>query len=263
MTPRSLSSTQPEAGIAGISMAETLSRGPLTHRVAVVAAEQLTPNMRRITFAGDTLATLNVSLLAQWLKVVLAGPEENVRPNRAYTIRHFDPARLALTIDFVLHGDGGPASRWARHALVGDVVHLGSPRGGHLLDPDARWRLLAGDETALPAIGSILDALPADTVPAFVVVEVPSIDDVQPLRASAAQKINWLPRATNSNPAGCLLEQKISSLAFPSGPGQIFLAAESTAVRRIKQDLARRVPQANMDAKGYWLLGQADHKDKS
>ncbi len=248
-------------------MTETVSLSqpgkPPTHRVTVTGVERLTPNMRRLTFEGDTLRTMSVPLPAQWLKVVLPGAAGEAGANRAYTVRRFYQGWGAMEVDFVLHGDTGPASAWARRAEVGDVVHLGAPRGGHKVDPEARWRLLAGDETALPAIASILDALPDDDdVATRVVVEVPTLDDVQPLRRSAVTEIQWLAREGQRSRPGSLLADRISGLSLPVAMGQVFLAGEGTAVRTIKRDLARRAPPAGMEAKGYWLLGQADHRDK-
>ena len=245
-------------------MTGTVSRPdkPPTHRVTLTGVERLTPNMRRLTFEGDTLRTMSVPLPAQWLKVVLPGAAGETGANRAYTVRRFYHGWGAMEVDFVLHGDTGPASAWARRAEVGDIVHLGAPRGGHKVDPYARWRLLAGDETALPAIASILEALPDDDVPTRVVVEVPSLDDVQPLRRSAMTEIQWLAREEQRSRPGSLLADRISGLSLPVAMGQVFLAGEGIAVRTMKQDLARRVPQADMEAKGYWLLGQADHRDE-
>ena len=244
-------------------MTGTVSRPgkPPTNRVTVTGVARLTPNMRRLTFEGDTLKTMNAPLPAQWLKVVLPGAAGAAGANRAYTVRRFYQGWGAMEVDFVLHGDTGPASAWARRAEVGDVVHLGAPRGGHRLNPDARWRLFAGDETALPAIASILDALPDDNVPTRVVVEVPTLDDAQPLRRSALTEIQWLAREGTHSRPGALLADTISGLSLPVATGQVFVAGEGTAVRTMKQDLARRVPPASMEAKGYWLLGQADHRD--
>lgn len=235
----------------------------LTHQVVVDAVELLTPNMRRIAFAGEALATLSVPLPAQWLKVVLPASLDGMQANRAYTIRHFHPDRRRMEIDFVLHGDAGPASAWAGSAKVGDVVHLSSPRGGYRVDPDAHWRLLAGDETALPAIASILDALPVDGIPTYVVVEVPSLDDVQPLCDSGTTVFQWVAREDSGRVPGHLLQEMVAMLPLSDARAEVFLAGEATAVKAIKRDLAQRAPLARIDAKGYWLLGHADHKDKT
>ncbi len=236
---------------------------PATYRVTVTGTERLTPNMRRMTFEGEALKTLSVPLPAQWLKVILPGVEGKAGANRAYTIRRFYQGWGAMEVDFVLHGDIGPASAWAERAEVGDVVHLGSPRGGHRIDPDARWRLLAGDETALPAIASILDAVPDGDVETRVIIEVPSPDDAQPLRRSATTEIHWLAREEQRRRPGSLLVDRISGLRLPVTTGQVFLAGEGNAVRTMNQDLARSVSPASIEAKGYWLLGQADHRDRS
>ena len=229
------------------------------HRVSVTGIETLTPHMRRFTFEGEALGAVRVPLPAQWLKIVLSGPD-SASENRAYTIRRFYPGWNAMEIDMVLHGDAGPASRWARRAEIGDVVHLGSPRGGFEVDLKARWRLLAGDETALPAIAGILEALPADGVVTRVFVEVPTSEDALPLGCDTAAEVHWLARDRTQSLPGLLLQDQIASTELASETGQVFLAGEATAVRRIKQDLVRRALQATIDAKGYWMVGQADLK---
>lgn len=54
----------------------------------------------------------------------------------------------------------------------GDVVQIAGPRSGFRLDPNVTHLLIGGDETALPAIGSILEALPAG-VAVEVFIEIP------------------------------------------------------------------------------------------
>ncbi len=200
-------------------------RGRPTYPVRVVDAALATPCMRRVTFEGEGMTDLESPLPAQWMKVVLAPPEAAVRPNRAYTIRELDAKRRRVVMDFVLHGDAGPLSAWASRAQVGDGVHLGAPRGGHRIEPAARWRLLAGDETALPAISAILQALPPDDVPTQVLVEVPGAEDAQPLRAPVNGRVDWLARGGASR-YGQLLEAAIAAVTLPGGPGQVFLAGD-------------------------------------
>ncbi len=242
-------------------MSETMQahlHRPLVHRVTVTDTKLLTPNMRRITVEGEALGSFEVPMPAQWLKIVLPKEVGKVQESRAYTIRRFYPGWRTMEIDFVLHGDTGPASSWVQRVEIGDVVHLGSPRGGYRINPFACWRLLAGDETALPAIASILDVLPDDDKPTWVVVEVPTTADIQSLHCYGATKALWNAR-DSSHPVGRLLSKALDGLSLPSGPGEIFLAGEATVVRMMKQLLTLRVPQAGLQAKGYWQLGEASH----
>ena len=52
---------------------------------------------------------------------------------------------------------------WAATAEPGDPVAISGTGRGYAIDADAPRFLLAGDESALPAISTILDALPADS----------------------------------------------------------------------------------------------------
>lgn len=226
----------------------------------VVAAQMLTPHMRRLSLQSDAFGSYDVALPGQWVKFLV--PTESGAPGegRAYTIRSIDRAAGIIEVDFVMHGDGGPVSTWAAAAAVGDRAFLGSPRGGHRPDSAATWRLLAGDETALPAIASILEALSPDDVPVRVLVEVPSQDDAQTLRCPAHADIQWLARAPG-RPPGSLLADAVAGLILPDEPGQVFAAGEATAIKRIKGDIVRRAQAAKLDAKGYWQLGASDHRD--
>jgi NADPH-dependent ferric siderophore reductase len=226
----------------------------------VIAAQRLTPHMRRLAFQSDAFRSYNVSLPGQWVKFLV--PTETGAPGegRAYTIRSFDQAKGIIEIDFVLHGDCGPVSTWAAAARIGDCAYLGSPRGGHRIDGAAQWRLLAGDETALPAIASILEVLPPSDTPVRVLIEIPSKDDAQPLSGSRNVDVQWLARSCQNTP-GSLLAGRVIQFDLPIEPGQVFAAGEGTAIKRLKSDIMRRAQTTKLDAKGYWLLGVSDHRD--
>ncbi|MCE3544330.1 siderophore-interacting protein, partial [Escherichia coli] len=77
---------------------------------------------------------------------------------RVYTIRTIDIERGEVDIDMVVHpGNDTPGSTWALNAKPGGIVGMTGPGGGSV--EDAGRYLLVGDETALPAIGRILETL--------------------------------------------------------------------------------------------------------
>jgi NADPH-dependent ferric siderophore reductase len=191
--------------------------------VQVSRVQRLSPSFLRVTFTGPDLDGCAPNGWDQRIKVLLpipergvvdcpsgpdwygewrALPEERRNPIRTYTVRAWRPERREIDVDFVLHGSTGPASAWAERAAVGDVLALIAPNahfpgssGGYEWRPpaDASCLLVAGDETAVPAICAIVESLPAGQR-ARVLLEVPTAGDVLPLRAPDGVEITWLPR---------------------------------------------------------------------
>jgi NADPH-dependent ferric siderophore reductase len=242
--------------------------------LTVASVTDITPHMRRIRLAGPELEGFQSPGHADHIKVFLsadgkplprperhpdglAWPDEVARPfMRDYTPRYFDPAALTLDIDFVLHGDG-PASEWASAVQPGDPAMIGGPRGS-LIVPDAfDWYLLAGDETALPAIGRRIEELPANK-PAIAIIEVPEAADEQRFEAASPVEIHWIHR--NGRPAGAqnLILAKLAETGFPKGEGYAFVAGEADMSRTVKAHLiARGLNHEYIRAPGYWVKGAA------
>jgi NADPH-dependent ferric siderophore reductase len=194
-------------------------------RVAVVT--RLTPTFVRITFAGPELDRFAANGDDQRINLVLPGPngepltppaasagddgwysywlslpDQERNPLRTYTVRQARPQLGEVDVDFVLHGDTGPASRWAATVAVGDAVQLVGPNARHAGStratgwnppPGSPTLLIVADETALPAVASILEGLPA-TARGTVLIEVPLAGDALPLAAPAGVRVEWLAR---------------------------------------------------------------------
>ncbi|MDH2413198.1 siderophore-interacting protein [Nocardioides sp. CER19] len=197
---------------------------PLLATVEVRRTERLSPSYVRLELGSPDLARFGVDgpLYDQRIKLLLPGPaglpslsadswwadwcaipEEARGHVRTYTIRDVlgDGEDTRLVVDFVLHpGAHGPGSSWAAEAAVGDRIMLLCPKRGvafggiEFVPGDARRLLLAGDETAVPAVASILSLLPEDAVGAAF-LEVPVEEDVQSLGGPTGVEITWLPRA--------------------------------------------------------------------
>lgn len=218
--------------------------------VTVARVQRLSPSFVRITFTGPDLHAFGTDGLDQRIKVVLptaAGrapvaadfdgdswyqawrelPDDERCPLRTYTVRAVRPdvGLGEVDIDFVLHGDGdgendGPASRWVAAAHVGaecvligpNARYEGPPSGIEWAPPAGATSLvLAGDETAAPAITAILESLaPGTRAHAF--IEVPDEGDALPVALPDGVRLTWLPRhGTNVAPSdhGVLLDRAV------------------------------------------------------
>jgi NADPH-dependent ferric siderophore reductase len=191
--------------------------------VRVKRVDRLTPHFISVTFHSDDLQYFGTDCLDQRIKVVLplaetgldtfpqggdwwdawrALPNEQRNPFRTYTVRAVRPAEREVDVLFVSHGDSGPASSWVANATAGDEAILVGPNAlspdsasGIAWNPGASRRLLlAGDETAAPAILAILESLPHDAT-GSVFIEVPDAADVLPVVAPEGVDVTWLPRA--------------------------------------------------------------------
>jgi NADPH-dependent ferric siderophore reductase len=170
-------------------------------RVTAERVELVTPHMKRITIDGSCLPAFRAGLPAQWLKVFVPAGDGPAVPGRAYTIRRSDPASKKLDLEFVLHGDNGPVSAWVARVKPGESFEISAahPRSGFAFQSSTERYLLFGDETALPAIGGILEALPAHTR-ADVFVEVDDIGEEQTIETAVAVNLTWLHRRGADKP---------------------------------------------------------------
>ena len=201
----------------------------LLAEVEVVSVERLSPSFVRVELGGAELrdfgvdgerydqriklvfpdpvtggivsvADANESWLTTWLD---QHPEERGHM-RTYTIRDVRGSGVDTTIvvDIVLHLAGdqvGPGSNWAADAAPGDRLVMLAPRqgfpfGGIEFAPTAGADLLmVADETAVPAVCTVLEQLPP-TATGAVFMEVPTAADILDVRGTDGVSVTWLPR---------------------------------------------------------------------
>ncbi|WP_432134522.1 MULTISPECIES: siderophore-interacting protein [unclassified Streptomyces] len=245
------------------------SRKP--HSAQVVRTERLTPHMQRVVLGGEGLAGFSAGTCTDHYVKLLFAPEgvtypepfdlERVRAEfpreqwpvtRTYTVRSWDPEHRELALDFVIHGDEGLAGPWAMRARPGDTVRFMGPGGAYAPDQDADWHLLAGDESALPAIAAALEALPAGAVAhAFVEVSGPE----EELKIDSDTEVVWLHRG--DRPVGRPLVEAVRALPFPEGRVHAFVHGEAHCVKELRHLLRveRGIPREDLSISGYWRLG--------
>ncbi len=248
-------------------------RKPQLSRAHVVRTERLTPHMVRVVLGGEGLADFAagastdhyVKLLFPYEGVTYPEPfdMEVIRRDmprdqwprtRTYTVRSFDRAARELVIDFVVHGDEGLAGPWALRVQPGEEVLFLGPGGAYAPDPAADWHLLAGDESALPAIAASLERMPEGAlVHAF--VEVADEHDEQKLDLPAGIEVTWLHRG--AAPVGEALVAAVRALDFPAGDVHAFVHGEAGFVKELRRLLRveREVPRERLSISGYWRRG--------
>jgi NADPH-dependent ferric siderophore reductase len=231
--------------------APQVRRSP-THDAEVVAVCDLTPRMRRVTVRADSLVGLETRP-AQDVELYLREASGR-RVKRRYTIRHARADVGELDLDVLLHGHG-PGSSWGATAVPGDRVEFQGPRGKLQLT-SADWHLLAGDESALPAISVVCEALPPDEA-AVAVLEVGDATDELPLPATA--HVRWVHRGSGAAGQPDLLARAVAELPLPSGSGHGYLMGETRAMVALRAVLeARGVLHEAIFVKGYWNVGRPD-----
>lgn len=254
--------------LSGLKQAVRKAAGrPPPRLLTVTEARRLTPNMIRVTFAGPELDGFpegreggNCKLMLpdasesreQFAKRLLDGP----RPvRRTYTVRHFRPETRELCIDFVAHGDEGPASRWASHAKPGAFLGFAGPSAPKVTRFDADWYLIAADPSAIPVAAVTLEAMPRDAQ-GVALFEITAIEDRQDIAAPKGVEMHWLVHPDPHEPSTAQ-EDFIRALDWPAGRVQTCIAGESGAIRAIRTFVQqeKQVPRADAYISGYWKIG--------
>ena len=230
--------------------------------------------MRRITFGGEDLAAFVWSGPAAHIKIIFPEPGSGIdivplpdpdapRPTttRTYTPRRFDPAAHTLEVDFALHGPG-PAATWAAQARVGQQLILMGPARGYEIDVEAPWYVLLGDDAALPALETILDALPATT--RRLRCSPKSSPRTKRVRCRARRRT--MSAGSSAAPTarrGRRCSRPSRGHAWPPGEGRVYVGCESGAMRELRGAIlaASGPAKEHVVARGYWRTGAVNHPD--
>ncbi len=178
---------------------------------------------------------------------------------RRYTVRSWDQRAGRLTLDFVVHGDEGVAGPWAAGVAPGDVLVFEGPGCGYRPDVDADWHLMAGDESALPAIAASLEAVPADR-PVVVRLVCDGPDHEVPLPTPGLLDLQWLHRTGDPITDDALLADAVAAVDFPAGRVHAFVHGEAGEIRAIRRHLLadRGLDRRDMSCSPYWRRTMAD-----
>lgn len=266
--------------------------------IRVLDVTHVTPRTKRVTFGGPDLADFvcagpdqQVRLyfprpgqtvprvppapedgeMRTWYRMFDDIPEPERPPTRGYTIRSHDPERGVIAVDFGMHGGSGPAARWSERAAPGDVLAMFGPPPGYVRPipmaetmRDVAWTLLVGDESAVPAIATLLEALP-EGARATAFVEVADAAEEVPLPTRGEATVHWLHRGATPPGRGDALLRAVRAADFPPGPVFAWLAGEAGQVRAVRRHLVneRGIDKRFIDFTGYWRSRRAEDDARS
>jgi NADPH-dependent ferric siderophore reductase len=254
---------------------ESVRHDLVLRRGTVSAVREIVPSIVRVTLTGPELTGFRALGPADHVKVFLPDPASGQlllpdadaqglrRPgatgtiiSRDYTPLEFRADSGELDLDFVLHGDDGPASAWASRATPGDQLGIAGPRGSRLAPAEVAGMIIVADETALPATRRWLGMLP-EHVPVTGLFDVADegvadyfADDPE---LSARLDAEWLSREDGPGQ----LDEALRSLGPIADDVFVFLAGEASTLAPLRRYLRRELglPADQVSASGYWKRG--------
>lgn len=247
---------------------------PRFRHVEVARTAERSPSLRRLTLVGEELAGFELDLPAASVRLLLppAGSTAVVVPEwngneflfadgerpviRTLTPLRFDASTNELDVEIVRHGHG-PLSSWAGTAAPGDRAAISGPGRGYEVDPDAPSYLLAGDESALPAITQLLPLLPA-TAEVLVLVEVHLPEARIELPDHPRLQQRWFELPAGARGGEALVDAVLATELDPEV--RVWAAGEAAAVHRIRTHLFDVVGLTRSRAvvRGYWKHARTD-----
>ncbi len=266
-----MSSSEPSAK-------RTRREPPTYRRVRVAHVAAVTPRLVRVTVGGPELDGLVVEQPAASVRLLIPSPgvgelvmpawngNEFLLPDgsrpviRTLTPLRPDAASQELDLEIVIH-DGGAVSAWALAAQPGDQAAISGPGRGYPIDDEATGFILAGDESAIPAISQLLEVLPAEK-PVHVLIEVADLEARLDLPKHPGAVVEWFCLPADA-PPGDAVVGAVTKAEFPPGT-RIWAAGEAAAMQRIRRHLFedRGLTRSETWIRGYWKTGRAGDSDE-
>ena len=251
------------------------------HFLTVKQVRSLTPNMLRVTLHCPSVAGFDAGINGAHCKLLLpqAGTSADtfkqiitIQPNalsmeirpirRTYTVRYFRSETKEMDIDFVNHGDDGPASSWARQAEPGSFLGLLGPASPKIKEFYADWYLVAADMSALPVAGATIESMPKNAK-GLAIFEITTEADKQSFNAPTGLEIHWM---IHSDPHVSSIAQLsfLREMNWPEGTVQTCIAGESGLIKQLRHYLITEKNLRKQDTyiSGYWKIGLVEDEHR-
>ncbi|MFT3833677.1 MAG: ATP-binding cassette domain-containing protein [Micropruina sp.] len=229
--------------------------GARDHVATVTGTQWLAPHFLRLRLTSPTLFDDIEVETTTWLRFWFPDPDGGeTEYQRAYTLTEADPDTGAFAVDFVLHTPAGPACLWAERAQPGDTVPVMTSLTAGFTVPEElpAGFLLVGDAASIPAINSVLGALPAQ-VPVELYLERHSAhDEAIPLGGHPRLRVHWTDRRDAGSLAASIAASDWSDWYAWAAPESGSLKALQT---RLRDEFG--FPKREIHARAYWIEGRS------
>lgn len=268
--------------MAAQPQAATPKRKPRkAHEATVTGRRQISPDLVRLSMNSPALVGKELEFTDHYIKLLFAPvgadyswpfdiaeireqlPREKHPITRTYTLINLDPETGDFDVDFVTHGDSGLAAPWARAAEVGEKLGFLGPGGAWGPAADYEHFVLAGDESAAPAISAGLKRLPAGAT-ATAYIEIEADDRTFDLPTREGVEVNWVVR--NGAIHGTELSRAVREAGTPAGKKTSwFIHGVAEMIKEMRRFLfvESEIPREDVSISGYWRLGMTEDQWQS
>lgn len=251
------------------------------HEATVTGRRQISPDLVRLSMNSPAFVGKELQFTDHYIKLLFV-PEDadyswpfdieqiraeqprNMLPiTRTYTLINLDSETGDFDVDFVTHGDSGLAGPWARKAGVGDKLGFLGPGGAWGPTAEYEHFVLAGDESAAPAISAGLKHLPEGTT-ATAYIEIEAEDRKFELPTREGVEIHWILR--NGATHGTELSHAVREAGIPEGrKTSWFIHGVAEMIKELRRFLfvESEIPKKDVSISGYWRIGMTEDQWQS
>lgn len=251
------------------------------HEATVTGRRQISPDLVRLSMNSPAFVGKELQFTDHYIKLLFV-PEDadyswpfdieqiraeqprNMLPiTRTYTLINLDSETGDFDVDFVTHGDSGLAGPWARKAGVGDKLGFLGPGGAWGPTAEYEHFVLAGDESAAPAISAGLKHLPEGTT-ATAYIEIEAEDRKFELPTREGVEIHWVLR--NGATHGTELSHAVREAGIPEGKKTSwFIHGVAEMIKELRRFLfvESEIPKKDVSISGYWRIGMTEDQWQS
>lgn len=268
--------------MAGLAKAEAPKRKPRkAHEATVTGRRQISPDLVRLSMNSPAFVGKELEFTDHYIKLLFVPedadyswpfdlaqiraeqPRDKLPTTRTYTLINLDSETGDFDIDFVAHGDSGLAGPWARVAEIGDKLGFLGPGGAWGPAVEYEHFVLAGDESAAPAISAGLKHLPEGTT-ATAYIEIEAEDRKFELPTREGVEVRWVLR--NGATHGTELSRAVREAGIPeSKKTSWFVHGVAEMIKELRRFLfvEFEIPKQDVSISGYWRIGMTEDQWQS